>query len=277
MSQSNPAQHDKLHKVFDAISKCDYDAVDVAIRLHLENHRDRARAWVDWTTQMAQAGHVVAAYHSARNILKPSSGVVLDTSSFEKGLRMILFLLLRIAQDLYACERAFGDSINSDIFDLTRDKCMGWLRRHGPPSEWPPMPPIVNKLKTVEAGSLPSIAWLYDTKTPTIFRGWGGWGSEHIQFGSGNTAKHNAFIRNPSGVTTERNRITKAFINALDGADWEMLGRLQLKDLNLVPLSSPPPLVVVTSPPPSAPPLKNTCVKSADEVFDQPAPNYTEW
>ena len=156
--------------------------------------------------------------------------------------------MLRMAQDYFACRFAFGDEPTVEVFEACRDKCLFWLKPHGDPKTWPTVSQIVAEMSTIKCGIMPTVAWVYNTTLSLIPM------SGHVHWGRGNASKHEAYERNPGGITAERERVLGAFITLLRDKDWSVLFSLTLEDLGPgMALSAPPPQA-----PPQAPPLSGS-------------------
>ena len=230
----------------EALKTGDYATVDEFLRTKIE--MERSRSWVDWATQRAHEGHAVCCYHIARNALKAHHGAVMSSASFREALKIVLYLLLRMAQDYFACRFAFGDDPPIEVFEACRNKCLLWLKPHGDPKSWPALSLIVSEMATIRCDGMPSVAWVYDTSLSMLPL------SGHVHWGKGNAAKHEAYERNPSGIAAERQRVLRAFIEELKDKDWSVLSSLTLKDLDSgMAFPTPPPPPPRPVPAPSAP------------------------
>lgn len=101
----------------------------------LNQHVDLAREpkAIDWCIQHGyQNGHVPVLYVLVRNMLKHQAGRVPTTEQTAFTFQCVLFLLLRVAQDVRCCHLDLAKSDRGFVYVVMRNKLREWISYWNP-------------------------------------------------------------------------------------------------------------------------------------------------
>lgn len=177
---------------------------------------DRCFKIVGWTfVHGYKKGIVPILYMYIRNIIKPSTGMVLSESMFNNALIAVVYMLMRTAQDVVACQRILASKEALKTYSIIRTKLDRWLDKFKN-REWPELSTVIvtnEKLNPGESVVYPSPVWCTNCKSSMF-------STMTIYFGTPKEEFINSANETVSHVDALRKKVARDFVEWVKDLKW---------------------------------------------------------
>lgn len=177
---------------------------------------DRCLKVVGWTyVNGFKKGIVPILYMYIRNMIKPSTGMVISENSFNHVLIAVVFMLMRTAQDVVACKRILASKNAGKTYNILRRKLNHWLDKFKG-TEWAELSTVIatnDKLNPGDSIVYPSPVWCTNCN-PNMFS------TTTIYFGTPNSELVHSANETVAHIDTIRKNVAHEFVSWVKGLKW---------------------------------------------------------